>query len=728
MEGTQQQQQPPASVDMGDDIQSGTQALSLEQPAQSVETVPSLAVQHPKPEHPSQHPKGQDLNGTGNNSSGRDSSNSESDGGFNPHVTLMSPGGHVDQNPPLSMSEQLHQHVQQQLNQEQEQGQKTQTELRHSSSQSSVASSESHTSNNINTTPALPRSRMLAEIPSAFDLMPPSSKKAHSHTSSSSSGGTAPSSGGHSSAHESLHRFERLPDGGHRHHLSAPKRHRFLSEQVHRFRDFLEGKRDGNGHRGEKHQHKHHHINQEVMEHPLSLIGEKMHEYEREKEAGGGLGNRKTTKQDFVHKYGELQQVVGKGAFGTVRLSIKKSPESGVDEVFAIKEFKHRENESQKSYMRRLTSEFCIASSIKHINVIQTMDLLQLHGDSYSEVMEYCAGGDMHTLIASATTLGEAESSCFFSQLINGVGFLHSMGVVHRDLKPENLLLTASGCLKIADFGNSEVFRMPWEKKVRTSAAICGSGPFIAPEEFTKKTFDGRKVDMWACGIIYMCMRLGRYNWNEASKDDSNWMAFINKRQSLLENLNASTTGSNRANTPELNGYSTSHQHSDSVGSATSSNAAAATDSTAIYRRRSHEKYFTLRAIELATRTTFAWPDNISEVIDHLLQPDPKNRWQAQQCLESTWLQDAQNCHPADRPPEVLDLDESDVDSMDPSQPVGSKVLLPDSERTGCGILKEVKEVKGVKEVKEELKDRLGVDGGEAVVKAAAGVPGGIEA
>lgn len=143
-------------------------------------------------------------------------------------------------------------------------------------------------------------------------------------------------------------------------------------------------------------------------------------------------------------------------------------------------------------YMRRLTSEFCIASSLKHTNVIQTMDLLQLHGDTYSEVMEYCAGGDMHSLIASADTLGEPESSCFFSQLINGVAFLHSIGVVHRDLKPENLLLTSDGCLKIADFGNSEVFRMPWEKKVRSSTSIRGSGPFIAPEEFTSKTFDAR--------------------------------------------------------------------------------------------------------------------------------------------------------------------------------------------------------------------------------------------
>jgi len=714
MDGTlqQQPQQPPASVDLGNDIQPSIQALSLDHPSQPVETVSSLSIQHPKPENPS-HPKDQDSgnsSGTNSHSGGGGGSSGNDEGGSpNPHVMLISPGGHVNQNPPPK-SEQLHLNIQQQhLHQEQEQKRQA-TVLGHRSSQSSIASSIK-SQNSTTTTPALPRSRMLAEIPSAYDLMPPSSHKAKSQTSSSD---TAHSSGHSSSGLESVNRFERLSDGGHRHHLSAPKRHRFLSEQVQRFRDFLEGKRDGhgNGGHGEKGRkgEKRHHIKQEVLEHPLSLIGEKMREYERKAERGdeNAVKSKKTTKEDFVHKYGELHQVVGKGAFGTVRLSIKKHPESGVDEVFAIKAFKYRENESQKSYMRRLTSEFCIASSIKHINVIQTMDLLQLHSDSYTEVMEYCAGGDMHTLIASATTLGEAESSCFFSQLINGVGFLHSMGVVHRDLKPENLLLTADGCLKIADFGNSEVFRMPWEKKVRSSAAICGSGPFIAPEEFTNKTFDGRKVDMWACGVIYMCMRLGRYNWNEASKDDTNWTAFINKRQSLVDHLNISTPGTNsRAATPEpsSNSDSSGHQHNDSVGSTASANAA--TDSTAVYRRRSHEKYFTLRAIELATRTTFAWPDSISEVIDHLLQPDPKDRWQAHQCLESNWLQDAQNCHPAEYPPEVQELDESDVDELDPSQPVGSKVLLPESDKAGCVVVKEARQ-------------KLAEDGGEAVVRAVA--------
>lgn len=177
-----------------------------------------------------------------------------------------------------------------------------------------------------------------------------------------------------------------------------------------------------------------------------------------------------------------------------------------------------------------------------------------------------------------------------------------------------------------------------------------------------------------------MCMRLGRYNWNEASKDDSNWTAFSHKLEMLLEMRD----GNPRTATPEPTTTATNgHQYQ---------NSAESTDASA-FRRKANDKYLNLRAIEIATRTTLAWPDAISEVINNLLQPEPKNRWQATQVLASNWLQDAQNCHPAEAV-EVQELDESDVDLDDPSQPVGSKVLQNDAEKTGCGVVKEVREVK----------------------------------
>ncbi|KAF9571008.1 serine/threonine-protein kinase HAL4/sat4 [Mortierella alpina] len=490
------------------------------------------------------------------------------------------------------------------------------------------------------------RTRMLAEIPSAHDL----------YASSATSSETGHSSS-RSSVNEAKHRFERLPNGGHRHNLCAPKRHQFLTTQVRRLRDLLDGKKDKEGH-GHGHGNGHgHHIKREVLEHPLSLVYEKMHDLEGDHHSP----KKKTVKEEFMQKYGELSSVVGKGAFGTVRLAVKKHPEIGEETICAVKEFKYNHGESQRSYMRRLTSEFCIASSLKHVNVIQTIDLLQLHGDTFSEVMEYCPGGDMHTLIASATTLGETESGCFFAQLINGVAFLHSMGVVHRDLKPENLLLTADGCLKIADFGNSEVFRMPWENKVRSSASIRGSGPFIAPEEFTERTFDARKVDMWSCGIIYMCMRLGRYNWAEASNGDPIWDSFVDRVEQAHDMQKALPEG------PERHG----------------------TAKGPPARRPHAPKFIHLSAIEQVTHTTLAWPDHIAEVIDKLLDPNPRTRWQAGHVLESDWMQSVENCHPAERPADQV-LDESDFDPA-PSQRVGSKVLQADAAMTGCKVVSEAK-------------------------------------
>ena len=134
--------------------------------------------------------------------------------------------------------------------------------------------------------------------------------------------------------------------------------------------------------------------------------------------------------------------------------------------------------------------------------------------------MEYCAGGDLYTLVLAAGTLTVPEADCYFKQLMRGVEYMHEMGVAHRDLKPENLLLTTHGALKITDFGNGECFRMAWEKEAHMTAGLCGSAPYIAPEEYHGGEFDPRAVDVWACGVIYMAMRTGRHLWRVARKDE----------------------------------------------------------------------------------------------------------------------------------------------------------------------------------------------------------------
>ncbi|KAF9975364.1 serine/threonine-protein kinase HAL4/sat4 [Actinomortierella ambigua] len=201
----------------------------------------------------------------------------------------------------------------------------------------------------------------------------------------------------------------------------------------------------------------------------------------------------------LLKKYGMCDKGnIGVGATAVVRLAHKLS-EDDPEKLFAVKEFrKRRKNESEKEYVKKLTSEFCISSTLHHENVVETVDLVQDEQQHWCEVMEYCCGGDLYNII-KASHMTRIEIDCCFKQMINGVAYLHSMGVAHRDIKPENLLMDGQGRLKITDFGVSDVFRMCWENKPHLSKGLCGSEPYIAPEEFVNKEYDARRVDIWAC-------------------------------------------------------------------------------------------------------------------------------------------------------------------------------------------------------------------------------------
>lgn len=235
----------------------------------------------------------------------------------------------------------------------------------------------------------------------------------------------------------------------------------------------------------------------------------------------------------FLEKYGKCQEVLGKGAFGVVRICHKKGPGNNkqAESLFAVKEFKKRANESADRYKKRLTSEFCISSSLHHPNIVSTLDLFQDAKGEYCEVMEYCAGGDLFSLILASGKLEYIEADCFFKQIIRGVNYIHELGVAHRDLKPENILLTANGVVKITDFGNSECFKMAWEKNIYLSSGICGSTPYIAPEEYCQREFDPRPVDIWACGLIYLTMRTGFQLWSVATKEDPCYKKYLKDRK-----------------------------------------------------------------------------------------------------------------------------------------------------------------------------------------------------
>jgi protein-serine/threonine kinase len=175
---------------------------------------------------------------------------------------------------------------------------------------------------------------------------------------------------------------------------------------------------------------------------------------DRGSQRGSDRGSTKGSEHDgastasLLKKYGVCDKAaIGKGATAVVRLAHKWDRRE--EKLYAVKEFrKRRKNETEKDYVKKLTSEFCISSTLHHMNVVETVDLVQDEQQHWCEVMEYCPGGDLYAAIKKGG-MSSGEVECSFKQILQGIQYLHSMGVAHRDIKPENLLLDGRGHVKV---------------------------------------------------------------------------------------------------------------------------------------------------------------------------------------------------------------------------------------------------------------------------------------
>jgi len=206
--------------------------------------------------------------------------------------------------------------------------------------------------------------------------------------------------------------------------------------------------------------------------------------------------------------------------------------------IVAVKEFrKKKKNETSCQYIHKLTTEFTIGARLAaHPNIIRIMDMVH-DGSKWYEVMEYCPTGDLFHYIQRGGLSDMDDINSCFRQLVEGVSYMHSLGIAHRDLKPENLLIDDEGFLKITDFGISEVVLPDVFKGIANAAdgdccvcmshGVCGSSPYIAPEEYTEGEYDARQVDVWSLGIIYFAMIFHGVPWMQANNKDPNYMNYI---------------------------------------------------------------------------------------------------------------------------------------------------------------------------------------------------------
>jgi serine/threonine protein kinase len=247
------------------------------------------------------------------------------------------------------------------------------------------------------------------------------------------------------------------------------------------------------------------------------------------------------TQAHLSKKYGKWGKVLGSGAGGTVRLIKGGSKQGGA--TYAVKEFRpRRQGESEKEYQRKVTAEFCVGVTLRHINVVETVDIVNDHGHFYEvryfpeakltlQIMEY-APYDLFSVVMSGK-MTRPEIYCVFRQIVDGVNYLHEMGLAHRDLKLDNCVMTSNNIVKLIDFGTATVFHYPGKHQIPASGVV-GSDPYLAPEVLQKDQYDPRLTDVWSVAIIFMCMILRRFPWKIPDfKTDMSYRLYVNTHPDL---------------------------------------------------------------------------------------------------------------------------------------------------------------------------------------------------
>ena len=100
-------------------------------------------------------------------------------------------------------------------------------------------------------------------------------------------------------------------------------------------------------------------------------------------------------------------------------------------------------------------------------------------------------------------------------ETLEGLSVLHSLGIVHRDVKPANVLMSASGEVKLADFGLARYSNDDYSHSM-TGDGIVGTVDYLSPEQALGQTVDQRS-DLYSFGIMLFQMLTGRFPFVAAS-------------------------------------------------------------------------------------------------------------------------------------------------------------------------------------------------------------------
>ena len=262
----------------------------------------------------------------------------------------------------------------------------------------------------------------------------------------------------------------------------------------------------------------------EIKERAASIVREMMHRY---------------STNDF-----QIVRKIGSGAFGVV--SLVRCKRTG--ELFALKQIR-KDGMLKKNHKERILAERTLLTELKTEWIVTLHQTFQDHQNLYM-VMEYLPGGDMMSHLMRLDRFSEQQTQFYMAELVEAVHAVHLFGFIHRDIKPDNIVLTATGHLKLIDFGLCKFDRSVRLEALASDERMSRSGlgslrrlshcsraqlrssvgtpQYMAPEVLTK-SYD-HTSDFWSVGMIaYECLMGGTPFYDEAIETRPNKKADIRK-------------------------------------------------------------------------------------------------------------------------------------------------------------------------------------------------------
>ncbi|RKP00241.1 hypothetical protein CXG81DRAFT_13448, partial [Caulochytrium protostelioides] len=218
---------------------------------------------------------------------------------------------------------------------------------------------------------------------------------------------------------------------------------------------------------------------------------------------------------------------LGGGAVGSVYMGINLD----TADVMAVKELRFQDVLKLDQLQKAIRDEMNVLQVLHHPYIVEYYGV-EVHRDRMYIFMEYCPHSLSGLLDEHGRFRNEQIVRLYTKQMLTGLKYLHTHGIVHRDIKPANMLIGPTGIIKFADFGASKLYARS-KTLTRTAGGaggrttdhsmgtLVGTPHYIAPEVITGEPVGKFGTqDVWSFGCCVLEMITGKKPWSDL---DNEW-------------------------------------------------------------------------------------------------------------------------------------------------------------------------------------------------------------